>query len=98
MSGTAQPISVEIRIKAREESLVFHPVGVSVDALIVEVQRQLNALMASYWKWLKFPVYAELGVEFHGKSMSRLIVARRMRELIDHAEIEIVKMLRQTAE
>lgn len=94
MSGTAQPISVEIRIKAREESLVFHPVGASVDALIVEVNRQLNALTASYWKWIKFPVCAELGVEFHGKSMSRTIIARRMQELIEHAKIEIEKMLR----
>lgn len=96
MSGTAQPISIEIRIKAREDSLVFHSVEASIDALISKAKRQLDALMESYWKWLKFPMWVELSVSFDGNEENRSFIALTIRELITRAKLVIEKMLRQS--
>lgn len=89
-----QPLSVEIRIAARQESLVFHPVGVSIDALIIEAKRQLDALMGSYWKWLRFPVHVELNIAFDGKVKTCSFIGLTLREMIARAKIILEGMLK----
>lgn len=90
-----QPLSVEIRIAARQESLVFRPVGVSVDALIIEATRQLDFVAVPHFKQVRFPVVAELCVTINGGSENcRSVKARNIHTLIVRAKIILEGMLK----
>lgn len=95
MFTTGQTIKAQVKITAHRESLIIHPEGETIDALVIEARRQLDFVVASHWKWFTVPIRAKLCVTINGNETCRPVEARTIRKLIAQAKAVLEEMLRQ---
>ncbi len=87
--------TVKVTITARQESLIIRPEGGDIEAVVFEAKRQMDLLVSSHWKWVRFPVVVDLCVEVNGKESNfPSFIVRNMRDLIERSKIILDQMLR----
>lgn len=93
-------LKATVIITARQESLTIYPKGENTDALVIEANRQLDLVVGTHFKQVRFPVVAELCITINGGSGNcRSVEARNIRKLIAQAKVVLVEdLLRQTAD